>query len=148
MVVVGLLIAYLSWHKLRFPFSKVILLLAFSIYSAVKFLEADVIALIFVWFLAVIAASLALDILLLLNKEVNKKLAVASMLIVISGGGSLANTLIFLSSVDLWIKVFSLALLIVIHVPLIVALVIYLLGKKAVSKRLVERFYLSDKLKG
>ncbi|MEM4576350.1 MAG: hypothetical protein QW701_02665 [Candidatus Nezhaarchaeales archaeon] len=132
---------------MRFPFFKCTLLLSFTIYSTIKFLEADAVASLFAWFSAVMAISLALDVLSLLKKEVSEKLAVALMLIAISGGGVLANIIILLSYIDLWIKVFSLALLIVVHTPLLVAVAYILLGKSKLSRKFVKEFYLPGKLK-
>lgn len=141
---IGFLVTYLYRRKLKLP--QAVLLIVFVIYASVKFYEADVTALLFTWFSAVMATSLVLDVLSYLNKQVNEKLVVVLILIVISGGGVLVNVAILPSPVDLWIKVFSLALLIVVHIPLLTAVMAYLMGKRTSSKRLVERFYLSSQL--
>lgn len=146
-VAIGILVTYLAWRRLRFHLFNAILLIFFMTISIVKFYEADVVALLFTWFSMIMATSLAFDIISLLNKEINEKLAIALMLTVISGGGVLANVVIFPSSVDPWLKVFSLATLIAVHVPLLVGIIAYFVGKKLFSKRLVEEFYLSRQLR-
>ncbi|MEM4647616.1 MAG: hypothetical protein QXQ03_04475 [Candidatus Nezhaarchaeales archaeon] len=141
-VAIGFLFIYL--HKRKFRFPQVILLVFFVGYMFIKFYEGDIVALLFAWFSAVIATSLILDVLATLNKRVDEKLAAASTLIVVSACGVLANVVILSSPASLWIKIFSLAILIAVHVPLLVAVIAYSLGKRAYSKRLVERFYLSE----
>lgn len=146
-VIIGILVTYLAWRRLRFHLFNAIILIFFTTISIVKFYEGDAVAFLFAWFSIVMATSLVFDMISSLNKEVNEKLMITLMLAVISGGGILANVLILFSSVDLWLKAFSLTILIAVHVPLLVGIIAYFVGKKLFSKKLIEEFYLSRQLR-
>lgn len=142
-IALSILIVHLHWRRYKPLLPKAFLLASFVIFSVIKFYEANAIALTFAWFSIVMATSLALDALTAVNGEVNEKLAIALMLTAISGVGVPINTVILLSPVDTWIKAFSLSILIAIHVPILVAMIIYLVGRRRTSKELIKKFCLN-----
>lgn len=121
---------FMRRRRFRFPFHLIILLALFIGYSIIKFFERDAAAFLFTWFSATMAIYVTFSILEFLGREFNEKLALSLMLIVISGGGALTNICLFSMPISLWFKVFSLAVLIAIHIPFIIALMAYFTGKR------------------
>lgn len=128
----GVVIAYfMRRRRFRFPYHLIILLALFVTYSTVKFFEGDAIAVLFTWFSAIMAVSVTFSTLDFIGRELNEKLALGLILIVISGGGALTNIYIFSTPISPWYKAFSLAVLIAVHIPLLIALIAYFRGKES-----------------
>ncbi len=72
------------------------------------------------------------------------KLMVGSWLTVTSGGGILTNLYIFSVPASLEARIFSLSVLVLVHLPVMVALLAYLKGRKELSKRLINLSYVRD----
>lgn len=128
-------------HGFEFPIHRVILLAFLASYSIIKLLEGDAIAVLFFWMSAVIAVSVTFDALRFFNVHLNEKLALSIILVIMSGGGVLSNIYIFYASLNTWVKVFSLTVLIAVHIPFLVALTAYFRGRRKPSKKLIESFY-------
>jgi hypothetical protein len=89
------------------------------------------IAVLFTWFSFIIAVNTVFSILNFLNIKLSEKLTVYLMFAVISGGGVLTNILIISTPIDSWIKGFALTILMVLHVPLLIAVMAYLKERRA-----------------
>lgn len=129
--------------KLKPLVSKVLIFSLLAINFLYRFFYGDPIAALFAWFSAVIAVSIMFDALLLLDKSLSEKLSVGLMLATISCGGVLTNAYILSAPISFGIKAFSLAVLVAIHIPLLVALIAYFRGRSDYSKRLVKTWYLA-----
>jgi hypothetical protein len=108
--------------------------------SIAQFLEGNATGALFLWFSCIIGLSLALDILVLRGRELNEKFVAGSLLVVTSLGGILANLYIFSMPTSFFTRVFSLSVLALFHVPLLIALIAYVWGKKELSKKLIGWF--------
>jgi len=108
--------------------------------SIAEFFEGNATGALFLWLSCIIGLSLALDILTSRGKELNEKLMAGSLLVVISLGGILANLYIFSMPTSFFTRIFSLSVLILVHVPLLVALAAYVWGKKELSRKLIGWF--------
>ncbi len=69
------------------------------------------------------------------------KLVASSWLVVTSVGGILTNLYIFSVPASLGARIFSLSVLVLVHLPILVALLAYLKGRKELSKKLVNFGY-------
>lgn len=129
--------------KLKPLVSKVLIFSLLAINFLYRFFYGDPIAALFAWFSAVIAVSIMFDALLLLDKSLSEKLSVGLMLATISCGGVLTNAYILSAPISFRIKAFSLAVLVAIHIPFLVALIAYFRGRSDYSKRLVKTWHLA-----
>ena len=138
-LVSAILVAYHTrGRKTRFPVALVVLLF-FLIFTFIgQSFEGNAIGILFLWLSCVIGLSLAFDVLTWQGKELNMKLVAGSWLTVISLGGALTNAYILSVPASLGARVFSLSVLILVHVPLLFALIAYFMGKKEYSERLVN----------
>jgi len=142
-LVLAILIAYyMRRRKLKFPFY-IVALLFFSISTfVIRSFEGDAVGILFLWLSCILGLSLALDILTWRGRELNEKLVVSSWLVVTSLGGILINVCIFSMPTSFVARILSLSVLILVHVPILFALVAYLVGKRKLSKKLVNLAYL------
>jgi len=127
-------------HKIKLPIGMVLLLSLFMLMSVAQFLEGNATGALFLWFSCVLGLSLALDILVSRGKELNEKFVAGLLLGVISLGGILANLYIFSMPTSFFTRVFSLLVLVLVHVPLLFAVIAYVWGKKELSKKLIGWF--------
>ena len=125
-------------RKLVFPAYRVWLLLLFISSFVVRSFEGDAVEALFVWWSSIILVSLVFDTLVSLGKELNEKLAMSSMLVVTSVGGILANLYIFSTPTSVGARIFSVSTLILVHVPLLFAVITYVLGKRKLSKKFIK----------
>jgi len=121
-------------RKIKFPIVMVLWLSLWITMSIAEFFEGNATGALFLWLSCIIGLSLALDILTSRGKELNEKLMAGSLLVVISLGGILANLYIFSMPTSFFTRIFSLSVLILVHVPLLVALAAYVWGKKELSR--------------
>jgi len=135
------IMALIRRRRFRFLFYQVLLLVFVTAYSVVKFLESDVIAVLFAWFSVIMAVNVAFGIFDFLNIKLNERLAASLMFVTISGGGVLTIIFILSTPVSLWIKGFTLTVLIALHVPFLIAMITYFKGKRELSKKLLQAFY-------
>jgi len=135
---------YMQRRKIKPPVYVVSLLLLFLSITTffVMSSEGNAIAALFLWFACAFALSSALDILTRRDRQLNEKLAISSMLFVLSGGSILTNLYIFSARASLVARIFSASMLILVHAPIVFALIAYLVGKKKLSKKLVNFGYL------
>lgn len=125
-------------RKIKQPIGMMLFLSLFIIMSIVQFFEGNAAAALFLWLSCVLGLSLTLDILTSYNKELNEKLMAAALLAVISIGGILANLYIFSMPTSFFTRIFSLSVLALLHVPLLIALIAYVGGKKELSRKLIR----------
>lgn len=143
---VGVMVAaiYIARRRRLDPlFPRSVFLTIFVIYFVVLSLEGRAMALLFLWFSAILAVSSILDALLYFGVDVNEKLALAMMLATLSGLGLVVNLLMLWSSASLGAKVFALAILVAVHVPILIAIAAYAKGKRELSKSAMRYLYLS-----
>jgi len=133
-------ILYLTRQKKRVRYLTVhpILALGFSSLTVIKFVEGDALWAFSAWLSSIIALSMVLDLLVSAGRELNEKLAVSLMLVVIVAGGILANAYIFSMPTTMFIRILSLSALILSLAPILMALIVYSIGKRKLSKRIVE----------
>jgi peptidoglycan/LPS O-acetylase OafA/YrhL len=105
-----------------------------------EFLEGNAAGALFFWLSCMLGFYLAMDVLVARGKEFNEKSVAGSLLAVISFGGILANVYVFSAPTSLFTRVFSLLLLVAVHVPLLFAVIAYVHGKKELSKKLIGWF--------
>jgi len=110
--------------------------------SIIRSFEGDAIGIFFLWLSCILGLSLALDILTYRGKELNEKLMVSSWLVVTGLGGILTNVYIFSVPTSFVARILSLSMLILVHVPIVFALIAYLVGRRKFSKKLVNFGYL------
>lgn len=110
------------------------------IMSVAEFLEGNAAGALFLWISCILGLSLALDILVARGKEFNEKFVAGSLLAVISLGGFLANLYVFSMPTSFFTRIFSLSLLAAVNVPLLVAVITYVWGKKELSKKFIDWF--------
>jgi len=127
-------------HKIKLPTGRVLLFSLFLIMSVAQFFEGNAAGALFLWFSCVLGVSLALDILVLRGRELNEKFVAGSLLAASSLGGILANLYIFSTPTSFFTRIFSLSILAVFHVPLLVAIIAYVWGKRGLSKKLIGWF--------
>jgi peptidoglycan/LPS O-acetylase OafA/YrhL len=127
-------------RKIKFPIAMVLMLSFIITMSIIEFSEGNATGAFFLWLSCVLGLSLTLDILTSHNKELNEKLMAAALLVVISLGGILANLYIFSMPTSFFTRIFSLSVFILIHVPLLIAVIAYVRGKKELSRKLIGGF--------
>jgi hypothetical protein len=115
--------------------------LAISIFMSVNhFLLGDAIYALFVWFACIVGFSLLLNFLAAKDAQLNTKLMLVAWFIVLSLGGTLVNVYLFLVPTSFFTQVFSLTLFAIFHVPFIVGLTAYFVGKKEVYGKILSWF--------
>jgi hypothetical protein len=130
----------LQSRKIKLPIG-MMLFFSFNVVMCIaEFLGGNAAGALFLWLSCILGFYLAMDVLVARGKEFNEKSVVGSLLAVISLGGILANVYIFSVPTSLFTRVFSLLLLILIHVPLLFAVIAYAHGKKELFKRLMGWF--------
>jgi peptidoglycan/LPS O-acetylase OafA/YrhL len=127
-------------HKIKLPIGRVLLFSLFLIMSASYFSEGNAAGAVWLWFSCILGLSLALDILVSRGKEFNEKFVAGSLLAFISLGGILANVYIFSVPTTFFTRFLSLLVLVLVHVPLLFAVIAYVHGKKELSKKLIGWF--------
>jgi peptidoglycan/LPS O-acetylase OafA/YrhL len=127
-------------HKIKLPIGRVLFFSLFLIMSVTQFSEGNAAGAVWLWFSCILGLSLALDILVSRGKKLNEKLAAGSLLAFISLGGILANVYIFSVPTTFFTRFFSLLVLVLVHVPLLFAVIAYVHGKKELSKKLAGWF--------
>ena len=125
-------------RKLVFPAYRVLFLFLFISTFVVRSFEGDAIGVLFAWWSSIIGLSLVLDVLVSSGKELNEKLAASSMLVVTSVGGILANVYIFSMPTSVGARILSVSALILVHVPILFAIIAYLLGKRKLSTKFIK----------
>ncbi len=119
----------------------IVIALAVSIFSAIsQFLGGNAISVLFLWFASVVGFSLVLNILTTRDTRLSMKLLLGAWFLVLSLGGALVNIYIFTVPASLLVRTFSAVVLIAVHVPYIVALTAYFVGKKELSGKLMGWF--------
>jgi len=129
---------YMRRRKFKFPVAVAVLLFLFVSVFIIGSLEGDAIGIFFLWISCILGLSLSLDILTWRGRELNMKLVVSSRLVVTIVGGILTNVYVFSVPASLVARTFSFSVLILAHVPLLVALIAYVKGKREFSKRLIN----------
>jgi len=141
-IIFGVAFVYsMKRQKFKFPTYRVWLLFMFLIMFVVDSFEGHTIGVWFVWSSGIILIILMLDVLESLGKKLNEKLAISSVLIVTSVGGILANVYVFSMPTSVGARIFSVSTLILVHVPILFALIALLKGKKELSKKLIDFGY-------
>jgi len=133
-------IFYLTRQKERMKYLTVhpILALGFISLTVIKFIEGDAFWAFSAWASSIVTLSIVLDVLVAAGRELNEKLAVSLMLLVIVAGGILANTYIFSLPTTMSTRILSLSALVLSLAPILIALIAYSLGKRKLSKRIIE----------
>ena len=138
-VIFGASIAYSMWRrKLKFPVYRAWLLLLFISMFVVDSLEGHTLWALFAWASSIIGLSLVFDILTSWGKELNQKLVIGSILIVTVFGGILTNLYIISVPSSIVVRMFSLTVFILIIMPVLIASIAYLKGKKELSRKLIN----------
>jgi len=127
-------------HKIKLPIGRMTFLSLFIVMSVAQFFDGNAMGALYLWFSCIIGLSLALDILVLRGREMNEKFVAGSLLALISLGGTLSNLYVFSMPTTFFAKVFSLSVLILVHVPLLFAVIAYVHGKKELSRKLIGWF--------
>jgi hypothetical protein len=91
----------------------------------------------FLWFACVVGVSLVLDASVQFGKEFNPKLVMAILLVVINLGGALAGLYVFSLPSSFFARAFSAVMMAVAQVPMLIAMIAYVWGKKEFSKKLL-----------
>jgi len=137
-IIFGVAIVYsMRRQKYRFPTYKVWLLVLLIGSFVVRSFEGDAIGALFVWFSCIIGLSLAFDIFESQGKMLNEKPVLGSLLFVTVVGGTLTNVYIFSMPTSVAARIFSLSVLILVTMPILFALIAYLMGKRNLSKKLL-----------
>ena len=136
-------ILYLTRQKERVRYLTVHPVLAFGFVSltVIKFMEGDAFWAFSAWISSIVTLSIALDILVSAGRELNERLVVSLMLIIIIAGGILANTYIFSMPTTMFIRILSLSAFVLCLAPILMALIVYSFGKRKLSKRIIETYY-------
>ncbi len=112
-----------------------------AIITVLQFLEGNVMAALFLWFACIVGVSSALDLIGSAGKAFNEKLAATLMFAVVSLGGVLVNLYIFYATSNFALRVFSLTLLCLVSVPMMLAGIAYVWGKREQSKKLFRWYF-------
>jgi peptidoglycan/LPS O-acetylase OafA/YrhL len=123
-------------RRIKLPLGMVLFLFLFIVSSIVAFLEGNAMTALWLWFSCVIGLFLTLDVLVSLGKELNEKMVASLCLALTNLGGILANLYIFSMPTSFFARIFSLSVLALINVPLLIALLAYVWGKKEQAKKL------------
>ena len=81
------------------------------------------------------------------GRELDEKLVLSLILLVNVAVGIPANIYVFLKSTNWLWKIFSLSIIILIVVPLLTGLIAHSIGKRNLSKKLVQTFYLKKRIR-
>ena len=127
-------------RKIKLPIGTVVVLSSLLLISIAQFFEGNAMGALFLWLSCILGLSLALVILVSRGKELNEKVVAGLWLLVTGLGGILANLYIFSMPTSFFMRVFSLSVLALLHVPLLIALIAYVRGKKELSKKLIGWF--------
>jgi drug/metabolite transporter (DMT)-like permease len=134
-------------HKINLPKSEVPKMLVWSLMvfglvmgSVGYFRGGNAFGAFLLWSACVIGVSLARNVSVLQGKEWSPKLAMAVLLVVVSLGGVLVNVYVFSVPSSLFVKAFSLLMMLVVNVPLLLGVWAYVWGKKELSKKLLDWF--------
>jgi peptidoglycan/LPS O-acetylase OafA/YrhL len=123
-------------RKIKFPIGMGLFLSLFIISSIAAFFEGSAMAALWLWLSCMIGLFLALDVLVSRGKELNEKLVASLVLAVTNLGGIMANLYVFSMPTNSFIRIFSLSVLALVNVPLMIALLAYIWGKKELSRKL------------
>ena len=119
----------------------IVIALAVSMLSAVsQFLGGNAIFVLFLWFACVVGFGLVLNVLASRNTQMSMKLLLGAWFLVLSLGGALVNVYLFTVPAGLLVRTFSAVVFIAVHVPYIVAVTAYFVGKKELSGKLMGWF--------
>jgi hypothetical protein len=113
----------------------------FIINSIAGFLEGNAMAALWLWLSCIIGLFLALDILVTRGKELNEKMVASLCLAVMNLGGILVNSYIFSMPTTSFTRILSLSTLALVNVPLLIALLAYVWGKKEQARKLYRLVY-------
>jgi hypothetical protein len=130
--------------KSKFPRGVLLIFVLFMIISVGYIFDGNVLGVIFFWFSCILGISAMLDILVSREKEFNVKLSMGMLVAIISLGGLLVTLYVFLVPAGFYVQIFSVIMLALTNVPLLVAVLAYGLGKKELSKKLVNKFTLRE----
>ena len=115
-----------------------VLACGFTALTVINVMEGDALWVFFAWISSIVVLSMVLDILVSAGRKLNEKLAVSLMLVVIVAGGILANIYIFSMPTTAGIRILSLSALLLSLTPILMALIVYSIGKRKLSKRIIE----------
>ncbi len=124
-------------HKTQSRIGLVLFLSLFIINCIAEFFDGHAMAVLWLWFSGMFGLFLALDILVSRGKELNEKWVASGLLAVIYLGGVLVNLYIFSIPTSFGARIFSLSVLVLVHVPLLIALSAYAWSKKDFSGKLI-----------
>jgi len=138
-VIVAVVLYFVRQRKrMRYLTVHPILALGFASLTVIKFMEGDAFWAFSAWVASIVTLSIVLDLLVSAGRELNEKLAVSLMLGVIVAGGILANTYIFSMPTTAGIRILSLSALILSLAPILIASIAHSIGKRKLSKRIIE----------
>ncbi len=108
--------------------------------SVNSFLKGDATGAFFLWLSSILGIYLALDVAVWRGKEFNPKLVAALVIAIINLGGAFATLYVFSAPTSFLIRVLSLGMLVVAQIPLLIAAIAYVWGRKDLSKKLMNGY--------
>jgi len=132
-------------HRNRLPKGEVRRMLVWTtmvlgfVFASIGYLHGgNALGALFLWFACVVGVSLVLDASVQFGKEFNPKLVMAILLAVINLGGALAGLYVFSVPSGFFTRAFSAVMMTVAQVPMLIAVIAYVWGKKELSKKLLN----------
>ncbi len=108
--------------------------------AATQFLYGNAVYSLFIWFGCIVGFSLLLNIASARDMQLNIKLMLAAWFLVLSLGGVLVNVYLFYVPASLFTRVFAISVFVIVHVPYLIAVTAYFVGKRDLSGKLMEWF--------
>jgi len=137
LIVTVILYSMRQKKRVRYLTVHPILALGFISLTFIKFIEGDAFWAFSAWISSIVTLSIVLDLLVSAGRELNEKLAVSLMLIVVVAGGILANAYIFSMPTTMGTRILSFSALILSLAPILLASIVYSIGKRKLSKRII-----------
>ncbi|MCW4005306.1 MAG: ABC transporter permease [Candidatus Bathyarchaeota archaeon] len=132
-------------HRNRLPKGEVRRMLVWTVmvfgfvFASIGYLHGgNALGALFLWFACVVGVSLVLDASVQFGKEFNPKLVMGILLMVINLGGALAGLYVFSLPSNFFARAFSVVMMAVAQVPMLIAVIAYVWGKKELSKKLLD----------
>jgi len=140
-LIVAVVVYFMGQKKcMRYLTVHPVLACGFIALTVIKVMEGDAFWAFSAWISSIVMLSIVLDILVSAGRELNERLVVSLMLIVIIAGGILANTYIFSMPTTLGTRILSLSAFMVSLAPILMALIVYSIGKRELSKRIIKAY--------
>ena len=140
-------IYYLKRTKICFQYSTLLPTVLFVLLAVIFFIQETVVWVFFAWASCASVLYLVFGFLRLSGRELDEKLVLSLILLVNVAVGIPANIYVFLKSTNWLWKIFSLSIIILIVVPLLTGLIAHSIGKRNLSKKLVQTFYLKKRIR-